>query len=75
MDMRPLTGTEIENIVNCLAWTDGTLDETMMIQFGVDMENLDRVMNHGGYEWDYSAEVWASKRPVWDEWDGTLPSV
>lgn len=74
MEMRPLDGAQMQHIANWLAWSNGTFDEAVMIEFGIDVDSLDTVMKLGGYEWDYDRHLWTSTREIWDDWDGRLPS-
>lgn len=61
----PLTPTEIHEIANRLAWTDGGLDEQVRMEYCLTCDALECAMRLAGYEWDYDLDTWASVRPAW----------
>lgn len=61
----PLTRRDIEEIATMLAWTDGTLDEDVRMEYGLTCDALDCAMRLAGYAWDGDLDRWASIRPIW----------
>lgn len=65
-DERPmLSRAQLEEIVNRLAWRRVEAEEQVHYEYGVDREDIPRLMAMHSYEWDAESEVWASTRSVW----------
>ena len=73
--MRILADYQINAIVDRLAWTDGSLDEEVCVEFDIDMDVLEWIMHINGYGWDYDCELWVSKRDLWDSDGSTIGLV
>lgn len=58
---------ELEQIVNRLAWEGVDAEEEAHRTYGIDCEDIPRLMKMNGYVWDSDQEVWASTRVVWSE--------
>lgn len=67
MTPEPLTPKELWDIANRLAWSGLDAEQAIRNQYGLDGDDIERIMNRFGYEWDSDQEVWASARPIWSD--------
>jgi len=65
MEREPLSPKDLWDISNKLAWAGLDAEQTVRDQYGLDGDDIERIMGRFGYEWDGDQEVWASAREVW----------